>query len=557
MAQEFVGSNNIQLLVPCGMFGTRQKGGHDAASPRYIFSKLDTLTRLLFRPEDDAVLEYVEDDGMKVEPRWFAPILPMVLMNGCEGIGTGWSTSIANHNPLDLERNVRRMLDGLEPEPMQPWYAGFTGRIEPDSKSGARGVTNYRVWGSIHKVDDETLHINELPVGMWTEGHKQLLERMESEKQIKSFREHHTEDTVSFMITLDAKQMAVVESKGLVQAFDLESSIAMTNLVVLDAVHHKPQRCNSAVEIIKAYFPVRLALYEKRKAAQLAKLADDMKWLSEKARFVQAVADERLMVRKVKQSDLARRLFADGYTPRRSKGKQATIAGADDAESEPQEGQAADTMDLSSDEKDDPESQSQDRAGAFVPQPRDYAHLLNLPLASLSHEHLARIQRDLQSMQAQHDKLARTECKDLWRAELDAFSQAYRQRLQQKADGQRPQNANQTRTKRTPQKRRPSRARSKAKSSSKQSSDKPTSTAAKPMVQTAMTEQEKQAWSWLDDALDKAKTGKSKKIKRSRPLSSEKRDTGQKKVKKTVEELRKECAALVNQCVALADKKSA
>ena len=126
MAQTFVGSNNIALLHPAGQFGTRLLGGKDAASPRYIFTKLPALTRLIFHPADDALLDYQEDDGQAIEPKHYVPILPMVLVNGAEGIGTGWSSSVPNYNPREIVANLRRLMADEPQQPMHPWYRGYT-----------------------------------------------------------------------------------------------------------------------------------------------------------------------------------------------------------------------------------------------------------------------------------------------------------------------------------------------------------------------------------------------------------------------------------------------
>jgi DNA topoisomerase-2 len=89
LAQTFVGSNNINLLSPEGQFGTRAQGGPDAASPRYIFTKLTAIARKIFPGADDPLLSYLDEDGKKIEPEWFMPVIPMVLVNGADGIGTG------------------------------------------------------------------------------------------------------------------------------------------------------------------------------------------------------------------------------------------------------------------------------------------------------------------------------------------------------------------------------------------------------------------------------------------------------------------------------------
>merc|ERR1719183_1638690 len=140
MAQDYVGSNNINLLVPSGQFGTRIQGGSDHASARYIYTRLAPLTRLIFSPLDDAILSYQNEDGQKIEPLWYAPIIPMVLVNGATGIGTGWSTEIPNYDPLKIIENIRVFIKGGKMKPMKPWYRNFAGKID------ALGKGAYHSW---------------------------------------------------------------------------------------------------------------------------------------------------------------------------------------------------------------------------------------------------------------------------------------------------------------------------------------------------------------------------------------------------------------------------
>jgi DNA topoisomerase-2 len=129
LAQDFVGSNNINLLLPNGQFGTRLQGGKDAASPRYIFTQLNPVTRTLFPKDDENVLRFLWEDNQKIEPEWYCPIIPMVLVNGAEGIGTGWSTKIPNYNPRDVVKNIRHLIRNEEQVPLKPWYKKFRGEI--------------------------------------------------------------------------------------------------------------------------------------------------------------------------------------------------------------------------------------------------------------------------------------------------------------------------------------------------------------------------------------------------------------------------------------------
>ena len=151
MAQTFVGSNNINLLYPGGQFGTRFQGGNDAASPRYIHTQLSKFARLIFHPDDDALLTYLDDDGVSIEPKYYLPIIPMLLVNGAQGIGTGWSSSVPNFNPRDLIENIRKLINAEQPvmddlSPMMPWYQGFQGTItrEFHAKKGFEGKFSVR-----------------------------------------------------------------------------------------------------------------------------------------------------------------------------------------------------------------------------------------------------------------------------------------------------------------------------------------------------------------------------------------------------------------------------
>ena len=135
LAQDFVGTNNINLLMPNGQFGTRLQGGKDSASERYIYTRLNRITRQLFKKEDELVLHYLDDDGLSVEPIYYVPIIPMILVNGALGIGTGFATNIPCYNPKQLITIIKKKIKD-DPNGMQyednylvPYYKGFKGTI--------------------------------------------------------------------------------------------------------------------------------------------------------------------------------------------------------------------------------------------------------------------------------------------------------------------------------------------------------------------------------------------------------------------------------------------
>ena len=161
LAQDFVGSNNVNLLVPSGQFGTRLQGGKDHASP-VTSSRLAPICRAIFPECDDALLDYLDEDGQVIEPEHYLPILPLVLVNGADGIGTGWSTSIPNYNPRDIVANIRATLSDEEQERMHPWYRNFEGEIMEEV---VKGEVRYHIKGKYEIQDETTLVITELPLG--------------------------------------------------------------------------------------------------------------------------------------------------------------------------------------------------------------------------------------------------------------------------------------------------------------------------------------------------------------------------------------------------------
>ena len=286
MAQNFVGTNNINMLSPCGQFGTRLMGGKDAASPRYVFTKLETITRAIFHPNDDPLLKYLDDDGQSIEPLFYVPIIPMVLVNGTEGIGTGWSTSVPTYNPREIIYNLKKMINGEEPDDMAPWFRGFTGEVT--SKTG-KDCNNFNIIGKIEQIDEQTVIISELPVGKWTTDYKQMMEGwvigQQAEKKndddktvafIKDFKENHTDTEVLFTITIPPEKLneIVNEKGGLIKKFKLETSVATSNMHLFD--HNSMiKKFEHTSHIMKAFYYVRIDFYQKRKLHLMGKLNEE------------------------------------------------------------------------------------------------------------------------------------------------------------------------------------------------------------------------------------------------------------------------------------------
>ena len=331
MAQNFVGSNNVNLLVPNGQFGTRLQGGDDAASARYIFTSLEPIGSSILSKADDPGLTWLEDDGQIVEPEYYLPVIPMLLVNGSVGIGTGFSTEILPYNPRDLVSCLKQRLMGTLKDMtdirLTPWWDGFKGPTIV-SADGKQVVTK----GLYQFLNDDTnrVRITELPVGTWTKVYKTFLDELlsgvrESEsasagKYLKSFQEAYNDVDVEFILTLDAEYYSEARAfpAEFEKKFKLTSSYKLSNMV---AFHDgKIRRFDGTGEILEAFYERRLAGYVDRKASELARMDAEIVEVDARARFIKAVVEGTLVVSNAADEDLLEGLLALDL-PRLSKGE--------------------------------------------------------------------------------------------------------------------------------------------------------------------------------------------------------------------------------------------
>jgi DNA topoisomerase-2 len=285
MAQNHVGSNNINLLDPDGQFGTRLQNGKDFASPRYIFTKLNEITRKIFREEDDPILDYLEDDGSKIEPRFYIPIIPMILVNGSSGIGTGFSTEIPCYNPVEIINYLLNKLSLASSSDSStgfiPYYRGFKGKIEPVSEK------KFTVDIPIKINKDKEVVVYELPLATSIEKYKEFLEDSLDDKTslIKSFDNNSSEIIVNF--TIEFKE-------PIKQDFDLKKYLKLTESISTNNIHafnvdDKLSKYNNVKELIDEYYQVRLHYYTIRKQYQIKDLEKTCNILQNKANYIAKV----------------------------------------------------------------------------------------------------------------------------------------------------------------------------------------------------------------------------------------------------------------------------
>lgn len=401
MAQSFVGANNINLLTPSGQFGTRRMGGKDSASPRYIFTKLEKITRTIFHPDDDELLNYLNDDGMSIEPEHFMPVIPMILVNGAEGIGTGWSSKVANYDPRLIIANIRRMIKGEVLEEMHPFFSGFVGEIIPD------GDGKYLVKGVIERTNETTLVISELPVKKWTQDYKEFLEKkLVSEKagqapEIRDFQENHTDTTVSFKITADKDLIDEWEATpkgGLYAKFSLAGSLSTSNMHLYDTEqriikYEKPE------DILKVFFDLRLEFYARRKDLLVKKLRREQRMLSNKARFVEEVCSGELVVSNRKKAELLADLQRRGY----------------------------DLFDKADGNEETTEDET-DEESSLATLSKGYEYLLGMKIWSLTYEKAQELRKQLAERTAELKDLEGTAPSQIWLNDLDAIEVAMDER---------------------------------------------------------------------------------------------------------------------------------
>jgi DNA topoisomerase-2 len=295
LANDYTGSNNINLLEPCGQFGTRLMGGKDASQTRYIFTKLTKEARKLFDPKDDAILNYLDDDGRLIEPDFYMPTLPMVLVNGTEGIGTGFSCYVPPFNPDDIKENIKKILGGEELVPMKPWFRGFKGKVYKDE--GGLWVTE-----GIWRDTGSRLKVTELPPGRWTQDYKEYLDGLVEKKMITSYTNNSTTEDVDF-------EIFGYSGKDLVKDLKMRKTFHTSNMHLFHPTRgiHKYE---SPEEILQDFVELRLEHYKKRKAHLINVLEKRAEMCGHKSKFVTMVIEEKLVVFKRKKVDIEKEMSA-------------------------------------------------------------------------------------------------------------------------------------------------------------------------------------------------------------------------------------------------------
>jgi DNA topoisomerase II len=387
MAQNFVGSNNINLLMPNGQFGTRLQGGKDSASERYIFTQLSKITRCIFPELDDPILEYLNDDGQSVEPRFYAGVLPMVIINGAKGIGTGFSTDIPCYNPMQVIQYLKSKLASDAYQSVGdfiPYYEGFQGSIMKISD------TRFLVKGKYEKLGQDKIKITELPVGLWTDDFKEYLEQLTESTDkngkkvtpiVKDYDDMCKDTTIDFVITLSKGKLEELESiqldnntNGLEKQFKLISMISTNNMHLFDA-NDKLRKYASVEEIIDSYFVTRLQMYQQRKDYQIMAITNLLLVLSNKVRYIEENLEGTIDLRRKKKEEVNNLLNSKQY--------------------------------------------------AQIDGDQDFKYLQKLPMDSVTEENVERLKKEHSNKAAELEEIKSKTIETLWLEELERLEKEY------------------------------------------------------------------------------------------------------------------------------------
>jgi DNA topoisomerase-2 len=310
LAQDYPGSNNIPFLYKGGQFGSRNSNGKDAASGRYIFTKLENITRFLFPKDDDILLDRVVDDGDIVEPKFYIPILPTILINGCTaGIGTGYSCSIPCFNPFDVLECVKVWIKNkgnvlvdeeyIFPK-IVPWYNDFTGTIEKIEEK------KYVTTGKYNRNGGKVT-VTELPIGYWTDNFKEYLEDLLEKKMIKSMKNYSNPKKVHFEITEHDNGIKCNEEN-----LKLKTTLCTSNMVFFDSTG-RIRKYDSIGEILEDFCVVRYNQYIKRKVYLLKDLKNQLKYLKNKRKFLKEVMADELVLKERDEGEIISEMEKKGY----------------------------------------------------------------------------------------------------------------------------------------------------------------------------------------------------------------------------------------------------
>ena len=287
MAQSF--KNSLPLLEEHGQFGSLRSPKPGA--PRYIGTKLSKNFKLLYKDFD--LLTSKEEEGEIIEPNFFLPIIPTVLLNGSSGIAVGFASNILNRNPNDLIDACVSLLKGKTIESIKPYIKNFKGEIINDKENPKKWI----IKGLYEKTNLTTVKVTELPPSMTFENYEKLLEELANpklatkKKMIVSY-EDNCDKGINYTVKFTREDLSNLDDIKMMKLLKLEE----TNTEIFTTLDEfgKIKIFESDKEIIEYFVNYRLGYYVKRKEFNLDKLKHELKILMNRGKFIKSILDENL-----------------------------------------------------------------------------------------------------------------------------------------------------------------------------------------------------------------------------------------------------------------------
>ena len=384
MAQNFVGSNNVNLLEPEGIFGSRDENGEDFASPRYINTFLSPVTDKIFVKEDEPLLNYLMDDGAQIEPDVYLPVIPFVLLNGTSGIGMGWSTDGVWSNPFNLIDIIRSLLQNDNKKELVsswvPWVRRYKGKFELNkNKNGwiGKGIV-------VANDEQKTFTIKEVEIGKNLSDYrtKFLLKLKEDGKILDMKNQSPDENNIKYVISCSSEQYKKIKNDDINKFFKVDTNISLTNMVFFNP-RGKLQRYKTVQEIILEFYQFRLPFFQKRKDYQIADIKKEMVVIDNKVRFIKMVVEEKLVIRNVPKKIILEKLIEHKFDP------------------------------VFANEKNDDENEEEKDTK------QGYQYLMNMALWSLTKEKIEQLEKLQQKKSQELKHLEETTIQQMWLNDLD------------------------------------------------------------------------------------------------------------------------------------------
>jgi DNA topoisomerase-2 len=300
MAQSF--KNSLPLLEELGQFGSLRSP--EAGAARYISTKLTSNFRLLYK--DFELLENQVEEGNTIEPKYFLPVIPTVLLNGSSGIAVGFATNILNRNPLDLVDACVKVLDGKKVGKLLPWWKEYSGPVEL-----VTGTNQYVMRGVYEIQNTTTVNITELPPSMTFQKYEIYLNSLLDRGIIYSYEDNST-NGINYTIKFARATLSDLIAKG---KLDQTLKMVETETENLTCLNERGKLIifEEVSQVVEYFVKFRLSFYSKRKAFLINKYTEELKYLSNRARFVKLIIDGKLRVNNVPRKDIIAFLESNGF----------------------------------------------------------------------------------------------------------------------------------------------------------------------------------------------------------------------------------------------------